>query len=129
MSSAPIVLTLPLAFCPNALSKNGRAHWSARYRAMRDQRQWAEYALLEADGQADWPWPAAVMDVEWRYHRGRPPDDDNVWARVAGARDAFQARGVVRDDRDIRTGSVTYTHVPLDEAAVVVRLHRLEERT
>jgi hypothetical protein len=119
-----VTIAIPLPLCPNVLSKNGRGHWSARYRAMRDQREWAGCALLEIAGRAEWPWPAAVMDVAWRYYAGRPPDDDNVWARVAGVRDACQARGLVRNDHDIRTGRVTFSRVAAADTLVVVTLRR-----
>lgn len=126
-----IPLTIPLALAPLSLSKNGRAHWRTRNRDFQAQKQWATHSISdqiaceELDTDA-WPWDSAMMHIEWQYHTGRPPDDDNAVARLAAVRDAFQGVGVVDDDRHIRIGSVTFTRIPRsDEPCAVVTLERV----
>lgn len=125
-ATGTITLMIPLSLAPLSLSKNGRAHWRVQRLAFREQREYAMYELLcqGARDQAE-PWPAAVMHVEWQYHTGRPPDSDNVVARLAAVRDAFQDVGVVDDDRHIRIGRVTFTRIPRsDDPCAVVTLER-----
>lgn len=119
-----IEVTIPMSLCGMELSKNGRTHWRTRHRAFQDQKEWVMWSLnYEVAAQ----WPAAIMDIEWCYSRGRHPDDDNAIARVAAARDAFEDYGIVANDKDIRVGQVLFTKVKQGEECVVVSL-RLEER-
>lgn len=109
-TATTITVAVPVSLCPMSLSKNGRAHWSVRNRAFQAQKEWT-YWHIPCAGD-DQPWQHAVMHIDWQYHTGRPPDDDNVVARLAGARDACELAGIVSDDRHIRIGRVTCTRVP-----------------
>lgn len=120
-----VVVTIPMSLCPMSLSKNGRAHWRTRAEDFRNQKQWV---LLDMMGQSlrtltPLPqWESARMTIEWRYSRGRAPDSDNIVARVAGARDAFEAAGIVADDKDITIGLIGCTKVPVGQEEVRVAL-------
>jgi hypothetical protein len=126
-ATATITVTIPMSLAPMSLSKNGRAHWRVRHRAFQDQKEWVWATVRE---QQFWPCPPvvlfdiAILDIDWRYARGRPPDDDNAVARVAAARDAFEDAGVVEDDKDIRIGTVTFTKVKTGYECVVVSLRK-----
>jgi hypothetical protein len=126
--SDTITLEIPISLCPQILGKNGGNGWgwAAKNRAFRDQKAWAEYALYERIKAGHWErWPAAIMHVNWEYNRGRPPDDDNAIARLAAVRDAFEAAGVVSDDRHISIGTVTFTKVPqTDNPLAIVTLEQ-----
>lgn len=117
---------IPYSLCGMELSKNGRAHWSTRHRAFQDQKDYVYAIYLSEHGWARRikPWPAATMHIEWRYSRGRAPDDDNAISRVSACRDAFQAIGLVADDKHIRQGQVQFTKVPTGQECVVVTLRR-----
>ena len=122
-----IQVTIPMSLCPMSLSKNGRAHWRIRHRDFQGQKFFVELTLSDI---REWlptaPYRAAIMDAEWRYSRGRAPDDANVWARVDPCRDAFESMQVVLDDAHIRTGTVTFTKVSVGSEEVVVTLKREE---
>lgn len=99
---------------PITLSKNGRANWRRIHEDFqtvlaRARQQFANRANYNAS--LAWPVHAAIMDVVWCQARGRRPDDDNVFARVAAVRDAAQHVGMVADDKHIRVGEVFYERV------------------
>jgi hypothetical protein len=121
-----ISVTIPMSLAPMSLSKNGRVHWRARHRAFQDQKTYTLWSLpfTGAAPMIGMPWTAAILDIEWRYARGRAPDDDNAISRVAAARDAFEDAGAVADDAHIRTGMVTFTKVKTGDECVVVSLRR-----
>jgi hypothetical protein len=114
-----ISVTIPMSLVPLSLSKNGRAHWATRSRDFRHQKEWVFWHIAPRE-----TWPTAIMDINWRYARGRAPDDDNAISRVAAARDAFEAAGAVADDAHIRIGMVTFTKVKTGDECVVVSLRR-----
>jgi hypothetical protein len=116
-----ISVTIPMSLVPLSLSKNGRAHWATRSRDFRHQKEWVFWHIAPRE-----TWPTAVMDINWRYARGRAPDDDNAISRVAAARDAFEDAGAVADDAHIRIGRVQFTRVPVGSEEVVVSLRRDE---
>jgi hypothetical protein len=121
-----ITVTIPMSLASMSLSKNGRAHWRVKHRAFQDQKQWCENSIWSSLAIEHWGTVPATMDVDWRYSRGRAPDDDNVWSRVAACRDAFESMCVVLDDQQIRVGTVTFTRVPVGSEEVVVSLRRDE---
>jgi hypothetical protein len=120
-ATATITVTIPMSLVPLSLSKNGRAHWATRSRDFRHQKEWVFWHIAPRE-----TWPTAIMDINWRYARGRAPDDDNAISRVAAARDAFEAAGAVADDAHIRIGRVQFTRVPVGSEEVVVSLRRDE---
>lgn len=125
LADTTITVAVPVSLCPMSLSKNGRAHWRVRHRDFQAQKEFVYWTIRRPDTGDDPLWQHAVMHIEWQYHTGRPPDDDNVVARMAGARDACELAGVVADDRHVRIGRVTYTRLPRGaECMAVVTLER-----
>lgn len=118
-----ITLTLPLP--PMTLSKNARVHWAVRNAAFQKHKKIAFVALREQFPVVPF-WPAAVMHLTW-YQCAPLPDSDNALARVAAARDAMEAGGLVSNDKYIAIGSINVVRVRTrKEQRVVLRFERRE---
>ena len=125
LAATTITIAVPISLCPMSLSKNGRAHWRVRHHDFQGQKEFAYWHIYQSPLAPCPHWEHAVMHLTWQYNRGRPPDDDNCWARVSAVRDAFELAGVVTDDRNIRIGTLTFERVPRwDDPMAIVRLER-----
>ena len=120
-------LTIEFPHPPGSLSPNGdNAHWRTKGRDKARLRRDA-FALTRQEiwdqRIADHPWPAARLDICWRF-AGRQPDADNVVARLKGAIDGMADACIVADDQVISIGAVTFERVKRVEQAVRLTLTR-----
>lgn len=123
------VVTLELPHPPASLSPNGRAHWRVKARDAAQVRQDAAMLVRQAiweAGDVGHPWPAATMDIHWRFS-GRQPDSDNTVSRCKNVRDGIADACLVSDDVSIRVGAVTFERVRRAEQCVVLTLTRRED--
>lgn len=103
----PVTVELPLPH--RDLGKNGRpTPWrrASLYAAAQEEARLALHqALLAERPEFD---GLVMMDIDWQVRPSdRLPDDDNVIGRCAAYRDGAQSYGLVLDDAQIATGSVT----------------------
>lgn len=127
-AAAPAVeIELPLP--DGRIGPNGRAdRWEKSVTVKR--LRWSALQLtreaIEATGLHWWewePWPAARVDIEWRY-AGTQPDQDNCIARCKGAIDgAADALGM--NDRHISIGTIALTHTTRALQGVVLTFTRI----
>jgi Holliday junction resolvase RusA-like endonuclease len=117
-------ITLPHP--PASLSPNGRPdRWTKARdgkRVRRDAALVTRSAIWEQDITSH-PWPAARMDIHWRF-AGTQPDSDNVVARCKSLRDGIADACLVANDQSISIGSVTFERVPKRDVEVVVIVTR-----
>ena len=118
-------ITIDIPHPPASLSPNSRSHWRDKARDTRHMRTISNMLTCAAMGCADInePWPAARMDIHWRF-AGRQPDDDNIIARCKPIRDGIADAGLVADDCSIHVGSVVFERVPRRDVEVVITLTR-----
>lgn len=95
MKSVTIEVPIP----PRSLSPNGRAHWHAKGRAKRVQRDTSRLAALAAMGRNPQPrWHEATSKVTWYAKAARWPDADNAMGSLKAAIDGLVDAGVLIDD-------------------------------
>jgi len=95
MTSVRIDIPIP----PRSLSPNGRAHWHAKGRAKRSQRDTARLTALAELGRNPQPrWHDATVSVTWYAKSARWPDADNAIGSLKGAIDGLVDAGVLIDD-------------------------------
>ncbi len=127
-------LSVELPLPDGRIGPNGREGWRNRSKLVRDHREdagWAtSYAINDAVGyDSDWePWPAARMDIEWRYC-GNPADSDNIVARCKAYRDGAADAGLVADDRSITIGTIALTRTTRALQGVVLTFSRMDAET
>ena len=98
MNSVTIEVPIP----PRSLSPNGRAHYHAKGRAKRIQRDTARLAALAALGRTPQPrWEKATALVTWYAKTARWPDADNAMGSLKGAIDGMVDAGVMLDDNGL----------------------------
>lgn len=93
-------LTIEMPLPPPSLRPNGRAHWAAKGRCVREARGMTKIRCLAALAGQDAPrWADAVVDTEARFPTARHWDPDNILAALKAHRDGIQDAGIVANDR------------------------------
>ena len=107
-------LTATIALPPDALSPNGRLHWSARARATKRHRFEAGVAFQSAKRLHNWKAGAPVIvDIEYRCHAKaagyKPKDITNALASLKASFDGMVDAGIVPSDaaKWVELGKVT----------------------
>jgi hypothetical protein len=121
-----VVVVLPIP--DSGIGPNGRDLWYTKAGKVKDHRAWGSIATTEAM-QPEGPrmWPAARLDIEWRWC-GSEPDADGCVARIKHYIDGAQDAGLVTNDRHVSIGSVERVRVPhKPDACVVLTFHRTGE--
>ncbi len=124
--SQRVEVELPLP--DGRIGPNGREGWRNKSKLVREHREWA-YTATRA---AMWPlgpeavyWPAARLDIEWRF-AGTQPDQDNCWARMKCYLDGAIDAGIVANDRSVTIGTIALTRVTRPLQGVVITFTRIE---
>ena len=119
-----------------ALSPNGRKHWSERAKAAKQLRTEFAVSLLaqvRQEGWTDLPLSSATLEIEMRIcrkrfgHDGyyRPRDVDNAQASLKSGIDALVDAGVVVDDtaKQLQILQTTIVEVPSrSEEAIILSI-------
>ena len=93
------LLAIEIPIPPRTLSPNGRAHFHAKGRARRVQRDTSRMAALAALGRnPQLRWHDATVSVTWYAKSARWPDTDNAIGSLKGAIDGLVDAGVLIDD-------------------------------
>lgn len=104
--------------------KNGSRYYASQYRIVyAEHRDNAVGVYRQVTQGFGIYWPAAWINVEWRF-AGQRPDDDGAWTRLSSYRDAIEAAGIVADDQDVWQGHIEFVRVPRKYQCVVVTLLR-----
>lgn len=93
-------LTIEMPLPPPSLRPNGRVHWSAKGRCVKEARGMTKLRCLAALAGQDAPrWADAVVATEARFPTARHWDPDNILAALKAHRDGIQDAGIVANDR------------------------------